>query len=156
MCLPSASSRNGAIHFGNATTHSLLSYTPLLTNPKTADYAVGIKGLSVGKHSVVAMSPFEGIRLSTVVPYTTLAADVYARFVERFEEGMKGVPPFTTCYKASEIGFRRVPQIDLEFEGGKNWTIFGAYSMKQVGGDTACLALLDGAQDRHRSVSDGR
>ncbi|KAG6428066.1 hypothetical protein SASPL_112315 [Salvia splendens] len=109
---------------------SLLSYTPLLTNPKTVDYAVGIKGLSVGANSVVAMSPFEGIRL----------------------KGMKGVPkmrsvlPFTTCYKASAIGFRRLPRIDLEFEGGKNWTIFGANSMKRVGGDTACLAFLDGRE----------
>ncbi|KAG6431105.1 hypothetical protein SASPL_109180 [Salvia splendens] len=152
MCLPSASSRNGAVYFGNASDHSLLSYTPLLTNPKTADYAVGIKGLSVGKHSVIAMSPFEGIRLSTVVPYTTLAADVYARFVERFEEGMMGVPkmksvpPFTTCYKDSAVGFSRVPRIDLEFDGGKNWTIFGANSMRRVGGDTTCLAFLDGGE----------
>ncbi|KAL1548571.1 chitinase CLP-like [Salvia divinorum] len=155
MCLPSTSSRNGVILFGNAT-HKLLSYTPLLTNPKTADYAIGIKGLSVGTNSVIAMSPFEGIRPSTVVPYTTLAADVYAKFVELFEVRMKGVPkmknvpPFTTCYKASAIGFSRVgfrvPRIDLEFDGGKNWTIFGANSMKRVGGDTACLAFLDGGE----------
>ncbi|XP_057771802.1 chitinase CLP-like [Salvia miltiorrhiza] len=150
MCLPSTSSRNGVISFGNET-HHLLSYTPLLTNPKNADYAIGIKGLSVGTSSVSAMSPLEGIRLSTVVPYTTLATDLYTKFVEVFEEGMKGVPkmksvePFTACYEASAVvDGARVPRIDLEFDGGKNWTILGANSMKRVSGDTACLAFVDG------------
>lgn len=165
MCLPSSSSGNGVIFFGNAPYNlgpfknvdasSFLSYTPLLTNPKTADYGIGIKALSIGASSI-PMSPFEAIRLSTVVPYTTLVTDVYKPFLEFFKETMKGVPrmksvkPFTTCYKASAIGFSRVglhvPQIDLQFEGGKNWTIFGANSMKQVGGDTACLAFLDGGK----------
>ncbi|KAH6816480.1 hypothetical protein C2S51_021300 [Perilla frutescens var. frutescens] len=163
MCLPSSSSRNGVIFFGNASydldprmeldASSLLSYTPLLTNPKSAAYGIGIKALSIGPNSI-PMSPFEAIGLSTVVPYTTLVTDVFKVFVEFFAEAMKGVPrvksvkPFTTCYKASAIGFDRVgfhvPQIDLEFDNGKNWTIFGANSMVGVGGDTACLAFLDG------------
>lgn len=153
LCLSSKSSRNGKILFGDApygrNAPNLISYTPLLTNPKSAAYAVGIKALSVGTRSIM-MSPFEGIGLSTVVPYTTLVSDVYEQFVGFFEEAMRGVPkmegvkPFTSCYRASAINGSRVPRIDLEFEGGKNWTIYGANSMKFVGRDTACLAFVDG------------
>lgn len=153
LCLSSKSSRNGKILFGDApydrNAPNLLSYTPLLTNPKSAAYAVGIKALSVGTGSITT-SPFEGIGLSTVVPYTSLVSDVYKQFVGFFEEAMKGVPkvervkPFTSCYRASAINGSRVPRIDLEFEGGKNWTIYRANSMKNVGRDTACLAFVDG------------
>lgn len=165
ICLPSTSLGNGVVFFGdgpynllpptNFDASSLLSYTPLLRNPKTADYFIGIKALSIGGNSI-PMSPFEGIKLCTVLPYTTLRTDIYKLFIKFFTKAMKGIPqakkvkPFTTCYNASAIGFSRVglhvPQIDLEFANGKNWTIYGANSMKQVGGDSACLAFLDGGK----------
>lgn len=174
MCLPSTSSRNGVVFFGNASYNldprmeldasSLLSYTPLLTNPKSVRYGIGIKALSIGANKI-PMSPFEAIGLSTVVPYTTLVTDVFKVFIEFFAEAMKGVPrvksvkPFSTCYKASAIGFDRVgfhvPRIDLEFENGKNWSVFGANSMVRVGGDTACLAFLDGGTTADLKIAIG-
>ncbi|KAI3469523.1 hypothetical protein Pfo_026186 [Paulownia fortunei] len=171
ICLPSTSLGNGVIFFGdgpynllpptNFDVSSLLSYTPLLRNPKSADYFIGIKALSISGNSI-AMSPYEGIKLSTVVPYTTLRTDIYELFLKFFTKAMKGIPrmkevkPFSTCFKASAMGFSRVglhvPQIDLEFANGKNWTIYGANSMKQVGGDSACLAFLDGGKTAEYSI----
>lgn len=171
ICLPSTSSGNGVVFFGDGPYNllpptsfdatSFLSYTPLLRNPKTADYFIGIKALSVGGESI-AMSPSEGIKLSAFVAYTTLRTDIYKLFLKFFMKAMKGIPltkkarPFSTCFNASEIGFSRVglrvPQIDLEFADGKNWTIYGTNSMKQVGGDSACFAFLDGGRNPEHSI----
>ncbi|KAK4405686.1 Chitinase CLP [Sesamum angolense] len=171
ICLPSTSSGNGVIFFGDGPYHllpptkfdvsSLLSYTTLLRNPKSADYFIGIKALSISRNSI-AQSPYEGIKLSTAVPYTTFRTDIYELFLKFFMRAMKGIPrtkkvsPFSTCFNASAIGFSRVglhvPQIDLEFANGKNWTIYGANSMKQVGGGSACLAFLDGGKTPEHSI----
>ncbi|KAL7144651.1 hypothetical protein ABFS83_07G026900 [Erythranthe nasuta] len=172
ICLPSTNSANGVVFFGdgpykllpptNFDAADLLSYTPMLRNPKTADYFIGIKSLSINENSVITMSPFEGIKISTFVPYTTLRRDVYKLFRKSFLNSMKNIPrtksvkPFNTCFNATAIGFSRVglhvPQIDLEFANGKNWTIYGANSMKQVGGDSACLAFLDGGKMAEYSI----
>lgn len=171
ICLPSTSSGNGVVFFGDGPYNllpltkfdvsSLLSYTTLLKNPKSADYFIGIKALSISGNSI-AQSPYEGIKISTVVPYTTFRTDIYELFLKFFKKAMKGIPrtkkvsPFSTCFNASAIGFSRVglhvPQIDLEFANGKNWTIYGANSMKQVGGDSACLAFLDGGKTPEHSI----
>nr|CAD1828407.1 unnamed protein product [Ananas comosus var. bracteatus] len=37
-------------------------------------------------------------------------------------------------------------------EGGKNWTVFGANSMQQVGAETACLAFVDGGAAAEAAV----
>lgn len=98
------------------------------------------------------MSPFEGIRLSTVVPYTVVVSDVYKQFVGLFEEAMKGVPkmksvkPFSACYRASAIG-SHLPRIDLEFEGGKKLTVYG---MKKVQTRRAWRSWTAGLRRRSR------
>ncbi|KAH7842356.1 hypothetical protein Vadar_004369 [Vaccinium darrowii] len=62
---------------------------------------------------------------------------------------VKRVKPFDLCWNANALGFTqvgfRVPQIDLELGNGKNWTIFGSNSMKQIG-EKACLAFVDGGK----------
>ncbi|KAL0376579.1 UNVERIFIED_CONTAM: putative aspartic proteinase GIP2 [Sesamum calycinum] len=155
ICLPSTSSGNGVIFFGDGPYHllpptkfdvsSLLSYTTLLRNPKSADYFIGIKALSISGNSI-AQSPYEGIKLSTAVPYTTFRTDIYELFLKFFKKAMKAFLGLR-----SGVGLH-VPQIDLEFANGKNWTIYGANSMKQVGGGSACLAFLDGGKTPEHSI----
>lgn len=162
LCLPSSNLGNGVAFFGNGpyklrsratfNVSSLLSYTQLLRNPKSADYFIGINAITIGGKSIL-FSPFEGIKLSTVVPYTILRTDVYKPVVEFFTNAMKGVPraqkatPFTICYNSSFD----VPRIDLEFDDAKNWTMYKANSMKKVG-DSACLAFLDGGETAEYKV----
>ncbi|CAA0806630.1 Eukaryotic aspartyl protease family protein [Striga hermonthica] len=173
ICLPSGSSSSGVISFGDEPNNyfstrkidvlSLLSHTPLLRNPKTADYFIGIKELSVNGNYSIPMNPNEGIKLSTVVPYTTLRTDIFEKLLNFFTRSMikgarllKRVKPFSACYNASEIGYGRfglnVPKIDLEFANGKNWTVHGANSMRRVGGEVACFAFLDGEANPEHSI----
>ncbi|KAL3626223.1 hypothetical protein CASFOL_029772 [Castilleja foliolosa] len=171
ICLPSQNSVNGVVFFGDGPYNlrstkktnlsSLLSYTPLLRNPKSADYFIGIKALSMNRNYSISMSPYEGIKISTVVTYTTLRTDIFEKFLDFFTKAMKGIPvsenikPFSTCYKASAIGYSRfglnVPNIDLEFDNGEKWTICGSNSMR-VFGDLACFAFLDGGENSEHSI----
>ncbi|KAL8515327.1 hypothetical protein ACS0TY_014150 [Phlomoides rotata] len=162
LCLPSSTVGNGVAFFGNGpyklrsratfNVSDLLSYTQLIRNPKSADYFIGINAIIIGGKSIL-LSPYEGIKLSTVVPYTILRTDVYKPVVEFFTDGMKGVPrakkaaPFTICYNASFD----VPRIDLQFDDAKNWTMYRANSMKKVG-DSACLAFLDGGETTEHKI----
>ncbi|GFP83984.1 basic 7s globulin 2 [Phtheirospermum japonicum] len=172
ICLPSENSVNGVVFFGDGPYDlratkmidvlTLLSYTPLLRNPKSADYFIGIKALSINRNYSISMSPYEGIKLSAVVPYTTLRTDIFEKFLDFFTKAVNGIPvskkikPFSACYKASAIGYSRfglnVPNIDLEFDNGEKWTIHGANSMKRVGGDLACFAFLDGGESPEHSI----
>ncbi|CAK9137180.1 unnamed protein product [Ilex paraguariensis] len=180
ICLSSTSSAPGVIFFGygpyyllpptNLDAASILSYTPLLKNPKSPDYYISVKAISInGKNSPIstitmALNPLGhgGVNLSSVVPYTTHRSDIYKPFLKSFSQETKGIPraktveSFSLCLRTSAIGFSRVglrvPEIDLELGSGKTWTIYGANSMKQVGPEVACLAFVDGGVTAEQAV----
>ncbi|CAL5416021.1 unnamed protein product [Camellia sinensis] len=174
ICLPSAPLAPGVIFFGdgpyyllpptNLNAETLLSYTPLLKTPKSPDYFIGVKAISInGKAIPLSTYSSQRVKLSTVVPYTTLRSELYKTFLNSFSKATKGVPrvetikPFGLCLKASALGFTRVgfrvPQIDLQLSNGKNWAIFGANSMKQIGdADVACLAFVDGGKAANEAM----
>ncbi|KAK1430073.1 hypothetical protein QVD17_12569 [Tagetes erecta] len=165
LCLPSSSSITapGAIFLGdgpfyftpfpNLDLRTILSYTLMVRkSSKSLGYYVKINGISIkGKHITLKA---KSMRLSSVVPYTTLRSDIYKALVTAFTKAIKNIPrvnavkPFSLCVKASAIGSVRtgfrVPNIDLETESGKVWTISGDNSMKRTGNGTACLAFIDG------------
>ncbi|KAF8401644.1 hypothetical protein HHK36_012590 [Tetracentron sinense] len=142
---------------------SILSYTPLLQHPTTPDYYISVNAISIngeGRH-------FDGlghggVKLSTMVPYTTLRSHIYRSFLKNFVKATRGIPrakrvkPFDLCLKTRTLGWTRVglpvPQIDLELANGKNRTIFGANSMKKVSDNVACLAFVDGGKRAEQAV----
>lgn len=57
------------------------------------------------------------------------------------------VKPFDLCLNTTMLGSTRIvlpiPQVDLRLANGRNWTMFGANSMKLVSDGVACLAVVD-------------
>lgn len=167
ICLPSRPSTPGVAFFGdgpyyilpptNLDAETIVSYTPLLKKPNSPDFFIGVKSLAVDGRSIPIPISTTPTKLSTVVPYTTVRSDVYRYLKKSFSKGtgtagvprVKRVKPFDLCWNASALGFTRVgfrvPQIDLELGNGKNWTIFGSNSMKEIGG-VACLAFVNGGE----------
>lgn len=150
-----------------------LSFTPLLKNPiipTNGDYYVQVKGITINGRSVEflgRMLEFDslghgGVKLSMTVPYTTLRSNIYRPFLKLFSWSTRGIPrapkvkPFGLCLNTTHLGSTRVglpvPQIDLVLGNGRNWTIFGANSMKQVSDGVACLAFVDGGEKAEQAA----
>ncbi|GAB2293603.1 hypothetical protein Dimus_027815 [Dionaea muscipula] len=182
ICLPSSSTSSGVAFFGEGPFYllpppgkditQLLSFTPLI-NPKgnyNSGYYVPLGGIAIGLESVkfpkgafdIDPQGHGGVKLSTVVPYTTLRSPIYRAFVKQFEKATSGIPrvkkvePFDLCLNTTSVGKTRVglgvPAIDLELSNGKNWTIYGDNSMNQVTDDVACLAFVDGGVKAEQAV----
>ncbi|PWA36420.1 aspartic peptidase A1 family [Artemisia annua] len=168
LCLPSDSSVLGVAFLGegpfyfkfhpNRDLRSILSYTPMKRkSSKSLGYYIKIRQISIETTPVALPFKIGLVKLSTILPYTTLRSDIYKALITSFSEATKKIPrvntvkPFSLCLKSSAIrstgtGFR-VPKIDLETESGKNWTIYGGNSMKFIGNGTACFAFVDGGLD---------
>lgn len=171
ICLPSAPRARGVIFFGDGPYNllplpfdiaSILSYTPLLRKKNSVEYYIGLKGISIGGKAIKLQSPSTVMKLSTIVPYTTLRSDIYNSLLTEFSRATRGYPqvkkvnPFGLCFNSTAIGSTRVglavPQIDLELGNGAKWTVFGANSMKQVSNEVACLAFIDGGKTAQEAV----
>ncbi|GKB23466.1 aspartic peptidase A1 family protein [Tanacetum coccineum] len=168
LCLPSDSSARGVAFLGegpfyfkfypNRDLRSILSYTPMKRkSSKSLGYYIKINRISIEGTPVALPLKIGLVKLSTILPYTTLRSDIYKALITSFSEATKKIPrvntvkPFSLCLKSSAIrsigtGFR-VPKIDLETESGKNWTIYGGNSMKFTRNGTACFAFVDGGLD---------
>ncbi|KAK9076957.1 hypothetical protein SSX86_005292 [Deinandra increscens subsp. villosa] len=166
LCLSSSPSAPGVIFLGdgpfyftpspNLDIRTILSYTPMIRkSSKSLGYYIKLNRISI-KGTTIRLPSLksESVKLSTVVPYTTLRSDIYKALVIGFSKATNMIPrvnvvkPFSLCLKSSAIGSVskgfRVPNIDLETESGKVWTISGDNSMKRTGNGTACLAFVDG------------
>ncbi|KAL8222856.1 hypothetical protein R6Q57_020255 [Mikania cordata] len=176
LCLPGSTSAHGVAFLGdgpfyltpspNVDLRTVLSYTPLIRkSTKSLGYYIKINRISIkGKQTVDLPLPIKSnyVKLSTVVPYTTLRSDVYKPLFTAFSKATKSIPrvnavkPFSLCLKASAIrsvraGFR-VPNIDIETQGGKVWTISGDNSMKLTGNGAACFAFVDGGSEMKDAI----
>ncbi|THU70183.1 hypothetical protein C4D60_Mb08t22330 [Musa balbisiana] len=180
ICLPSSGAAPGAAFFGTEPFYFLaappvdvtarLTYTTLLSNPRNPAYHLEVKGLAVNREAVPFLSrmlEFDslghgGVMISTASPYTTLTSHIYRPFLKAFAAATKAIPrapkvkPFGLCLNSTALGSTRVgygvPQIDVMLAGGRNWTIFGANSLKQVDKDTACLAFVDGGPKAEQAM----
>ncbi|KAI3863071.1 hypothetical protein MKW98_015529 [Papaver atlanticum] len=174
VCLPSSDSAPGVMFFGDgpfrmvpptpADILSFLAYTPLVKKPKSGDYYINLKGINVNNNKVVSLGVEGngGVKLSTVVPYTTLSSPIYKPVFKAFVKATYGIPraprvkPFKYCLNTTNLGSTRVglpvASIDLVLGNGRNWTIFGANSMKQVSDYVACLAFVDGGPKAKQPV----
>ncbi|KAD4179668.1 hypothetical protein E3N88_28259 [Mikania micrantha] len=175
LCLPGSTSAHGVAFLGdgpfyftpspNLDLRTILSYTPLIRkSSKSLGYYIKINRISIeGKQiDLPLLIESKSVKLSTVVPYTTLRSDVYKPLVTAFSKATKSIPrvnavkPFSLCLKASAIrsvraGFR-VPNIDIETQGKKVWTISGDNSMKLTGNGAACFAFIDGGSEMKDAI----
>nr|XP_043619970.1 chitinase CLP-like [Erigeron canadensis] len=171
LCLPSALWPPGLLFFGNGPYYlptqsdvdvrSLLSYTPLLKQPDSFGYFIGVDHIVIKKRSLKVPANTTA-KISTLDPYTTLRTDIYNSVVHRFSMVTKRIPPakpvapFGLCFNTSTIDPKvgiKVPSIDLALQGGKTWSISTRNSIKQVTNDVACLAFIDaGATSKNAIV----
>ncbi|OMP00239.1 Peptidase A1 [Corchorus capsularis] len=182
ICLPSTNKAPGVTFFGDGPYNfehyipaqldasKILSYTPLVKKSNSAEYYIGVKGISINeKASKFSPNAFAfdsngngGVKLSTLVPYTVLRSDIYKTLLNDFSKATKNIPraktvsPFGLCMKASALGWSRVglmaPTIEFELGNGAKWYMIGAHSMKVVGNDVACLAFVDGGKTAKEAV----
>ncbi|XP_078158754.1 chitinase CLP-like [Carex rostrata] len=185
LCLPSTTNAPGVAFFGANPYYFLPSYRPdisnsliytsLLQSPNYSDvaYYLNVKGLAVNGMSVSFPSyelQFDssgrgGVKLSTTIPYTTMRTSIYRPFIEAYKTATNGIPhkpsvkPFELCFDTRDLGSTRVgygvPPIDIMLNDGKNWTIFGANSLKDVKANTACLAFVDGGENEISAITLG-
>nr|GEX65005.1 aspartic peptidase A1 family [Tanacetum cinerariifolium] len=167
LCLPSSSSGPGVAFLGdgpfvfnttlnhftaNLDLRAFVAYTPLIrTDPKSLGYYFQLNQIIV-KGKTVALPSIKNtyVKLSTVVPYTTLRSDIYKELTASFSKAaifipqVNAVQPFSLCYKSIVINYVSVPKIELETVSGRIWTFFKDNSMKYMGNGVSCLALMDG------------
>ncbi|PWA37753.1 aspartic peptidase A1 family [Artemisia annua] len=161
LCLATSSSAVGVAFLGDGPFYfrnlpkvdlrSFLSYTPMIRkDSKSLGFYIHLNQILV-EGAPVALSTLksQSVKLSTSVPYTTLRSDIYKAFMTSFSKAtaninpkVKAVKPFSLCVKSSAIS--SVPNIDLETESGKIWTISKENSMKDVGNGFSCLAFFSG------------
>ncbi|KAI3524025.1 hypothetical protein L1887_02625 [Cichorium endivia] len=170
LCLPSNSSASGVLFFGTGPYYllphsdvdlrSLLSYTPLLKQPDSFGYFIGVKAIVI-KEISINIPEDTTTKLSTIEPYTILRTDIYNRVVYTFSMAAIGIPrampvaPFSLCFRTFGIGNGvglKVPDIYFSLSDGKKWTISPANSMKQITKDVRCLAILDGGASSEHAI----
>ncbi|KAG6525663.1 chitinase CLP-like [Zingiber officinale] len=175
LCLPSGNSRDpGVAFFGDGPFYllpppgidvtALLTYTPLVKDPKSPAYYIHVNGFAVNQKAV-QIPPGKlagGVKFSTTVAYTTLRSDVFKPLLDAFDGATSGIPrmpaaaPFELCLNSSALGSTRVgygvAPIDVMVGGGKNWTIFGANSLVDVDGSRACFAFVNGGAKAEPAV----
>ncbi|KAL6497813.1 hypothetical protein OROHE_026963 [Orobanche hederae] len=169
LCL-SPSSSNGVIFLGGSPHDSGISspmvYTPLFTKKngllQQGDYyyidlsSIKISGKKLSlqqKGCIISI----GVKLSTVVPYTTMERKMYAIFVEAYVKAanemnlspVSPTAPFEVCFSSEGVGIEKfganVPIIDLVLQSEMvKWRIHGKNSMVFVGDGVMCLGFLDG------------
>ncbi|XP_071715146.1 gamma conglutin 1-like [Rutidosis leptorrhynchoides] len=159
LCLPSNVSAPGALLYGNSSynllpqsnvdVRSYLSFTPLLKHNDSFGYFINVNSIVI-KARFIDVPTNTTARISTTEPYTTLRTDIYNGVVRRFAKVTQRIPlakpvaPFGHCYNTSNLVSVKVPDIDFGVQGGKNWIISTANSIKQITKDVACLAFVDG------------
>ncbi|XP_074292193.1 putative aspartic proteinase GIP2 [Silene latifolia] len=187
LCVSSSSFTDGFIIFGDKPYNlfpgldasTLLSYTPLLTNPNPqfqSDYYIGVTSIKIFQNPVkfdksllsINKNGIGGTKISTINPYTILQSSIYksltrdfAAQVERpgsFAKRVNPIAPFTVCYEGGSLPFTPigvvVPDINLVLQNEKIvWTISGTNSMVMVNSINAyCLAFVDGGLNSKAAI----
>ncbi|GKB97535.1 aspartic peptidase A1 family protein, partial [Tanacetum coccineum] len=174
LCLPSSSLAPGVTFLGegpyyfllkpNLNVMSILSYTPMIRKTsKSLGYYIKISNILIRDTPITLPSlKSSPAKLSTLVTYTTFRSDIYKALLISFSKATKNIPrvkavkPFSLCMKASVIRSTNpkfsVPNIDLEMESGKIWTISANNSIKTTGNGISCLAFIDGGSQMEEAV----
>ncbi|KAL1812226.1 hypothetical protein ACET3Z_022291 [Daucus carota] len=176
MCLPSSTTANGVIIFGdvsykflpNIDATKFLKFTPILNHPspdKSAEYFIGVKKIKInGKAVPINYSLLTiqngGTQLTTGNPNTVMRTSIYNAMTAAFINEaaamnitrVASVAPFGACFDGKTVAGSRlgakVPVIDLVLQNENIvWTITGSNSMVQAGNNVLCLGFVDGGKD---------
>ncbi|XP_021723669.1 basic 7S globulin-like [Chenopodium quinoa] len=157
----------------NVDLRSMLTYTPLVTNPvRTSEYFIGVQGIRVGGEDVsinksllsIDSKGYGGTTISLIQPYTSMESSIYKAVTTAFDRQILNtsfptkrvapVAPFKYCYDtlpSTRVG-PSVSNIDLVLQG-KNavWTIAPLNSLvsTNVG---YCIAFVDGGKNPKSSI----
>ncbi|RDX72462.1 hypothetical protein CR513_48053, partial [Mucuna pruriens] len=105
-----------------------------------------------------------GTKISTMNPFTVLHSAIFKPLIREFSKKaadrkirrVAPMAPFGVCFDFSTIGRTitglDVPIIELDLEGGVQWTIYGGNSMVLVNKKVACLGFVDGGKEPKTSV----
>lgn len=180
LCLPSKSSTNGVMFFGdgpyymhpNTDVSRSLSYTPL-TISQEGHYYIPVTSIKINKKpvpidtSLLTFSPHAGTggtKLSTAKPFTVLEHSIYQSFTKFFTSQLSGIPqmstpvaPFGVCYDTKKLSYSKIgpqmPNIDLVLQNQNvKWRISGTNSMVEVRPGVTCLAFVDGGLRPRASI----
>ncbi|KAI3877757.1 hypothetical protein MKW98_020238 [Papaver atlanticum] len=160
---------------------SLLSYTPLLINPKSSEeYFIDLKSIEIigssddGKAvpihqkllSINKKTGVGGTKVSLQVPYTTMETSIYKAFVSTYLkkaealnpelQRVASVAPFDVCFNASttilDYTFLVMPSIHLVFSKNLTWFFTGLQTLVEVNSDVLCLGFIDGGSNPMTSI----
>ncbi|CAH8313579.1 unnamed protein product [Eruca vesicaria subsp. sativa] len=109
------------------------------------------------------------VKVSTVVPYTVLATDIYNFLAQAFTlkatamgiSKVSPVAPFKDCFDARNVAGKdmtgpNVPEIEIGLLGKTDkevmWILHGANTMVKVSDMVMCLAFYDGGEDMKESI----
>jgi hypothetical protein len=153
--------------------YKFVQTTPLIVNPVSTgsvsvkgvpsdEYFIDVKGIKIDgnvlnlKPSLLSIDKKGngGTKISTLVPFTELQSSVYKPFIRDFlkkasDRRLKrvaSVAPFEACFDSTSIK-NSVPRVDLELQGGVQWTIHESNLMVNVKKNVACLAFVDGGTE---------
>ncbi|TQD90317.1 hypothetical protein C1H46_024145 [Malus baccata] len=143
-----------------------MTYTPLVNQVESPhEYIINLKSIKI-RGKKMSLDIEEGkIKLSTIVPYTTVASSIYATFTKAYEQAamstnmtrVSPVAPFGQCFssrkKDGTLVGPKVPVIDLVLQSELvKWRIHGRNSMVQVSNEVMCLGFLDGGLNLKTSM----
>ncbi|XP_057431634.1 probable aspartic proteinase GIP2 [Lotus japonicus] len=174
LCLPSSntkgtgkifiggrpSSRANVARIGFALTSSeeyFINVKSIMVDDKVVNFDTSLLSLDKNGNG--------GTKISTLgTPYTVLHNSIYKPFVRDFVKKasdrkikrVKSVAPFEACFDAGSIDDLdmgpAVPVIELLFDGGLKYEMFGHNTMVEVKEKVLCLAFVDGGKKAKNAV----
>ncbi|XP_045806856.1 probable aspartic proteinase GIP2 [Trifolium pratense] len=149
------------------------STAPIFTQGEASyEYFIDVKSIKVGGETLNFKSSLlsidnkgnGGTKITTLKNFTVLHSSIYNPLVRAFVKKasdnkikkVASVAPFEACFDLNTIyrtntGFA-VPIIDLVFDRGVDWKIFGDNSMVLVNKNVACLGFVDGGKEPQTAV----
>ncbi|XP_058768428.1 probable aspartic proteinase GIP2 [Vicia villosa] len=152
-----------------------LTFTPLVTNQNN-EYFINVNSIKIGGKKVSFNTPslsqkgsgygYDGTKLSSVVPYTTMQSSIYSNFKSAFLKAAlsmnmsrvaSSVSPFDVCFDSRGVDESQsgpiVPVVDFVLQSEMvKWRIHGRNSMVRVNDDVMCLGILDGGDEQKNPI----
>ncbi|CAF1778669.1 BnaC09g38590D [Brassica napus] len=129
-----------------------------------SDYLISVTSIYIGGIPL-SLNPKlleGGAKLSTVVPYTVLQADIYNSLASAFTHKAKipGLAPFKHCFEEGSSRrnmkeFMNVPVIEIGLPGNGRevkWRFDGANTVVRFLETVICLAFVDGGKKPNESM----
>ncbi|RZC47054.1 hypothetical protein C5167_040000 [Papaver somniferum] len=192
-CATTAGTINCKIYFGGGPylhymsdvedfTERVLTYTPLLINPKSKEEyfldlrSIKVHGISVPINkkllSINKKTGIGGTKIDIRIPYTTMETSIYKAFTNTYTEWVERynansstslnitmvslVAPFTTCFNSSTVPmvnmFHRIETPSVSFIFPKSVWKIVLFDLVRVKDSVDCVGFLDGGSKPTTSI----